>query len=80
MLEGEGLPPAPIVGVHIEEPVALDLVEIPLILGGYDGTPYSTGSIEYDGMRVSVVATESGDGPARWAGSVTESGGRQEFF
>lgn len=80
VLEGEAMPPVPIVGVHIEGPVAVDLIEIPLIHGDYDGTPYSTGSIEHDGMRVSVVATESGDGPAKWAGSVTEPGGRQEFF
>lgn len=80
VLDGEELPPAAIVGMHIAGPVTLDLVEIPLIHGDYDGTPYSTGSIEYDGMRVSVVATESGEGPAKWAGSVTEPGGRQEFF
>jgi hypothetical protein len=77
---GKELPPTPIEGVRIEGPVKLDLVEVPLTHGEFDGTPYSSGAVPFDGMRVSVVATESGDGNAKWAGSVTLPGGAQKMF
>ncbi|WP_431240424.1 hypothetical protein ACQ86B_13625 [Mycolicibacterium aichiense] len=78
--KGIELAPAPIVGMHIEGPVDLDLVEVPLKHGNFDGTPYSSGSTPYEGMRVSVAATESEDGAVKWAGSVTEPGGIQQIF
>lgn len=78
--QGVELPPAPIVGVRIEGPVKLDFVEIPLTHGAFKGTPYSAGNAPFEGMRVSVVATEGGDGTAKWAGSVTTPGGSQEIF
>jgi len=77
---GEGLPPAAVIGMRIGGPVVLDLVDIPLTHGDYDGTPYSSGSARFEDMRVSVVATEGKDGSVRWAGSATKSGGVQEFF
>lgn len=77
---GKECPLAPVVGVRVAGPVKLDLVEVPLTHGDYDGTPYSAGDTPFDGMRVSVVATENGDGPARWAGSVTMPGGTQDIF
>lgn len=77
---GEELPAAPVVGMRIGGPVELDLIEVPLTHGAYDGTPYSTGSAPFEDMRVSVVATEGKDGSVRWAGSTTNSGGVQEFF
>lgn len=80
MRDGKELLPAPVVGVRIEGPVNLDLVEVPLKHGDYDGTPYSSGSAPFEGMRVSVVATESGDRAVKWAGSVTTPGGAQEMF
>ena len=78
--DGKELPPAVVVGLRIEGPVNLDLVKVPLKHGDYDGTPYSSGSAPFEGMRVSVVATESGDGTAKWAGSVTTPGGAQKMF
>jgi hypothetical protein len=78
--DGKDLPLAPIVGLHIEGPVELDLVEVPLTHGDYDGTPYSTGSTPFEDMRVSVVATEGDDGTVKWAGSVTNPGGEHEMF
>jgi hypothetical protein len=77
---GEELPPAPVVGMRIGGPVELDLIEVPLTHGDYDGRPYSTGSAPFEDMRVSVAATEGEDGSVRWAGSATKSGGVQEFF
>lgn len=80
MRDGKELPPAPVLGLRIEGPVKLDLVEVPLTHGDYDGTPYSSGAAPFEGMRVSVVATESIDGTAKWAGSVTKPGGVHEMF
>lgn len=80
MRDGVELTPAPVVGLRIEGPVNLDLVEVPLKHGDYDGTPYSSGSAPFEGMRISVVATEDGEGAAKWAGSVTTPGGNQEMF
>lgn len=79
-MDGKELPPAPIAGLHIEGPVKLDLVDIPLTHGDYDGTPYSSGSAPFEGMRVSVVAAESDDGTVKWAGSVTKPDGAHEQF
>lgn len=67
-------------GLHIQGPVKLDLVEVPLTHGEYDGIPYSAGSTPFEGMRVAVVATESDDGTVKWAGSATKPGGAQEIF
>lgn len=78
--DGKELPLAPILGLHIEGPVKLDLVEVPLTHGDYDGTPYSSGSTPFEDMRVAVVATESDGGTVKWAGSATKPGGAQEMF
>lgn len=79
-IEGKELPPAPILGMYIEGPVKLDLVKISLTHGDYDGMPYSSGSTPFEGMRVSVVATEGKDGTVKWAGSASKPGGPQEWF
>lgn len=79
-IEGKELPLAPILGMYIEGPVKLDLFKVPLTHGDYDGMPYSSGSTPFEGMRVSVVATEGKDGTVKWAGSATKAGGPQEWF
>lgn len=78
--DGKELSLAPIVGIRVQGPVKLDLIEVPLTHGDYDGTPYSSGSTPFEDMRVSVVATESDDGTVKWAGSATQLDGIQQFF
>jgi len=78
--DGEELPPAAVIGMHISGPVTLDFIDVPLKHGDYNGTPFSSGSVPFEGMRISVVATEGDDGTVTWAGSTTKPGGGQEFF
>jgi hypothetical protein len=78
--DGEELPPAAVIGMHISGPVTLDFIDVPLTHGDYNGTPFSSGSVPFEDMRISVAATESADGTVKWAGSTTKPGGGQEFF
>lgn len=72
-LREQQLPLAPIVGVAIKGPVDIDVVEVPLTHGTYDGTPYSSGTAPLRDMQIRFVATESADGTIKWAGSSAKS-------